>query len=141
MGLGIPELYRDVFFNQIAKDDLVSLIKRLQPSPSRVVELLGTDHELRPEEDRIFYFLKDFVRSLTSEDLIRFLQFVTASSVMPSLGITVMFHHADGLQRHPIGRTCGNVLDIPLEYNTLQEFKREFLCILRNDDSFRMFMT
>ncbi|XP_069131679.1 uncharacterized protein [Argopecten irradians] len=141
MKSGIPDLYQDVFFHQVAKEGLVTMCERLAPTPSRVSDLLRTDHQLRPEEDRIFYFLKDFVLSLSShEDLIRFLQFVTGSSVMPSLAITVIFHHADGLQRHPIGRTCGNVLELPLEYDTLQEFKREFLCIIRNDDSFQMHM-
>ncbi|XP_033730054.1 COPII coat assembly protein SEC16-like [Pecten maximus] len=76
MRSGIPDLYQDVFFHPIAKEGLVSLCDRLQPTPSRVADLLRTDHELQPEGDRIY----------------------------------------------------GNVLDLPLEYNTLQEFKREFLC-------------
>ncbi|XP_021351424.1 uncharacterized protein LOC110449116, partial [Mizuhopecten yessoensis] len=53
MGLGIPEIYKDVFFHQVTQGDLLSLCERLTPTPSRVIGLLKTENDLlRPEEER-----------------------------------------------------------------------------------------
>ena len=58
----------------------------------------------RPEKDTIFYYLKDWLYSLSPDDILLFLGWVTCADVLPFLPITVMFHQGAGLSCHASSR-------------------------------------
>ena len=109
---------------------------RQKPTNDKVVRCIDTDSNyLRDSEERILYFFKEFVLSLSSEQLEALLLFVTASVQQPER-ITVAFTNATGIQREPVSHTCVNLIELPIGYSSFQEFRRELHAILNSPEAF-----
>ena len=139
MRKGIPANQMELFWSQLTIDSITSLFLKQKPTPEGVVACMKVEDEyvLKPEEERVFYFLKQYVLSLDQEDLATFLQFVTGSCVMPEY-IQVTFNAMSGIMRHPTAHTCSNIIEMPNSYSSFQELKRELKNILHHSSSFRM---
>ena len=139
MRKGIPEQHLALFWGQLTSLSVTLLYEIQRPTPQRVVDVMQVQNELtlRPDEHLCFYFLKEYVLGLDQEDLATFLHFVTGASVLPE-EINVAFNAVSGFMWHPTAHTCGNMLELPATYSSMQELKREFREILRSQDAFRM---
>lgn len=77
-------------------------------SPEKVVTSIETNCE--PEnntQERVLMYLRQYVGSLSRNNLCLFLRLVTGSCVFTGRGIMVTFNKLDGLARQPIAHTCG----------------------------------
>ena len=139
MRKGIPEQHLTLFWGQLTSPSVTLLYEMQRPTPHRVVDVIQVEDELqlRPDEHLCLYFLKEYILGLDQEDLATFLHFVTGASVLPE-EINVAFNAVSGFMRHPTAHTCGNMLELPATYSSMQELKREFQEILRNQDAFQM---
>ncbi|OWF39690.1 uncharacterized protein LOC110464724 [Mizuhopecten yessoensis] len=140
MKSGIPPSHLELFWNRLNIEELNRIYRVLEPTPQRVIDRIETDVEhLREEEDRVFYFLKDFISVLCPEDLSHFLVFLTGSDALPQDSpIKVLFSRVEGLAMHPVAHTCSNTLELPVGYTSSQELRRDFMTILNNPESYSM---
>lgn len=137
MRQGIPEDHYEKVWSTFSPERLTALFDFLVPTTEKVVQAISCDDkELCAEQDRMFYFLKSFVRSLDQEQLERFLRFVTGATVTPRKPITVAFNASSGMRRAPSASTCGSTVFLSTTYESLQEFKNEFIKVLQDDNSF-----
>ncbi|XP_044175988.1 uncharacterized protein LOC122959013 [Acropora millepora] len=91
----------------INASDIRTLYVHLCPSAEKLVELLEPSDECMPlnsRRDRVFEFLRRYVRSLSKEKVPSFLQFVTGTS----LALTDL----SGIQTRPIVHTCTSRVDL-----------------------------
>jgi len=65
--------------------------------------------------------------------LTTFLRFTTASDVIVTDTLTILFTDSEGLQRRPISHTCGCTLEVPSTYGSFCELREEFMAILNSD--------
>ena len=77
-----------------------------------------------------FCFLQRYIRGLDKSQLIKFLRFTTGSDIIAVDKITVDFIKSDGMQRRPIARTCGPVLELSYTYQNFCELREEFQNVL-----------
>ena len=94
-----PALWKDVDATIIR-----ALYVRLYPSVEKVAEMLETSEEYKLLDychDRVFGFLRRFVRSLSKEKVPSFLQFLTGTSLALVPHISVAFNELSGIQRRP----------------------------------------
>lgn len=75
---------------------------------------------------------------METEELHKFLRFVTGSFVICVPSISVSFNTLDGLARRPISHTCSATLELPCTYSSLPEFISEFRSVLSDSHSWRM---
>lgn len=137
MKQGLPSHHMETFWSQLTLDHLTHIYQVQRPTVPGVLSALKTQQEdLRPEEETVFYYLQDYVRSLDTDELLNFLLFVTASIHMPD-EISVSFVGTFGLSRRPVAHTCANLLEISTNYFSLQEFKREMKTVLNDPESYR----
>ncbi|CAH3189347.1 unnamed protein product [Porites lobata] len=131
MKSGIPKKHMQAFWETLSSTEINDLYKALLPTNSGV-------QDLRPQEDAIFYYLRDFIPGLREDELSLFLRFVTGQDILPQLPIRVMFNRLEGIFRRPIAHTCSNLLELSLCYETIQQFSREFKAILCDPASYVM---
>ncbi|XP_039612725.1 uncharacterized protein LOC120531381 isoform X5 [Polypterus senegalus] len=137
----IPQVHMAIFWSQLDTDLISYLYWKEMPTVDRVLQCLTTcEPDLRPEEDVVYYYLRDFIKSLYLDDMCKFLQFVTGSPLLPYDGIKVSFNRLSGTQRRPIAHTCSNIIEIPVTYTSVQEFRREMRSVLYSDEAFTMTM-
>ena len=74
--------------------------------------------------------LKQFIGTMTSDEIQAFLRFVTGCSVCPSGGINVTLNNLSEFARRPISHTCDCTLELSTDYRSSVEFVAEFRTIL-----------
>ena len=137
MRKGIPQNHMEVFWQELSIKHITHIIMQQRPTPERVHNILTTTIEdLSNAQERVFYYLKEFVGTLHQDMLLDFLLFCTGSVHQPQ-NIEVGFTSLTGMQRRPIAHTCSNILEVPTTYNSFQEFRREFTQILSTPESFQ----
>ena len=77
-------------------------------------------------KDRVFHYLKTYIRGCKQEELHLFLRFMTGSSVL--IG-KKLFNSLSGLGRRPISHTCDSNLELPINYSSFPEFELNKECI------------
>jgi hypothetical protein len=104
-----------------------------RPSPAKVAASLQTEvADLRPAESAVYYI--QFVRSLQSDELQAFLQIVIGSVDMPVDGIRVSFFSTSSDGRNVVAHTCSNTIELSMTYTSYQEFRRDAVSMLREDE-------
>lgn len=136
MRKGIPSIQMDMFWKQLSIQMIDFIFISQSPNGKKVAAIVkACSEDLRPQEESVLWWLKDFIASLDSEDVADFLRFTTGSSVMPQQPIQVEFLPA---ARYPVARTCSNLIQCPVHYASRNELKREWRSILCNPNSFEM---
>ena len=135
MRRGIPANHMDCFWQYLSINHLAYIHHKQRPTPEKVASIIEAESpDLTVDEDRIMYYLIEFVSTLDSDSLSDFLILTTASIHQP-VKIVLTFNSMFGLQRRPIMHTCSNTIELPTSYNNYQEFRREFRAVLSNPDS------
>lgn len=80
-------------------------------------------------------YLKQYIGSMNSEELQRFLRFVTGSNCISSK-IGVVFNTTTGVARRPIAHTCQPSIELSSTYSTYVEFARELRSVIGASDDF-----
>ena len=75
-------------------------------------------------------YLKKFVNSLEGKALSMFLRFCTWSDVITCDSTRICFSSLEGLQRHPVARTCTPILELPTLYESFPALAEEFTNIM-----------
>ncbi len=136
---GVPVAHRK-FWDGFSVLELYDLICSINATPGQILtSLLCNLEELNPAQARVFNFLLMFIGNMkTSEEVQRFLRFVTGSSVSVGKGISVTFNSLEGAARRPIAHTCSCELELSQNYSSSIEFATELKQILSNDLSWIM---
>lgn len=92
------------------------------PSVRNVLRLLPQDDEVaNQEEANALTFLKKFVKS-NAELTPKLLRFITGADVIVTEKIQLSFTKEKGLQQRFVAHLCGNLLEIPSNYKSYQDF-------------------
>ena len=106
------------------------LYKTMLLSPSKVLSLLVEPHTKDDTEEKTWFYLRSYIGNMSSDELRRFVRFVTGSFVISVKSITVSFNRLDGFARRPIAHTCSARLELASTYSSLPEFVSEFRAFL-----------
>ena len=114
---------------------LYASFKTISDKVAALIERAFEEKDLSLLEQVMVNYVSNFVREMDDETL--FLVWVTGSSTMPE-EIKVAFNASSRLMRAPVAHTCGNILELSTDYNTYQEFRREFMAVLNNETAMTM---
>ena len=106
------------------------------PTNKAIISLLDVEPKSDAERDCV-RFLQRYILGLDKSQLINFLWFTTWSDIISVDKITVDFVKIDGMQRRPIARTCGPVLELSSTYQNLCELREELQNVLTGMSLFR----
>ena len=137
MRAGVPACYHK-FWQQFDIDKLFSIYKALNASVSSVLKSIMEPIAMNAAEDKVFKFLRTYITNLKVEELRRFLRFVTGSSVLTSMNITIIFNNLSGVGRRPLVHTCDCTLELSKSYSSYPEFEHEFTVYLLDETSWIM---
>lgn len=118
--------------NELTQESLSEIYASLHPTSKKVIDKLEFSRDLSPNERAVSTYLKKYLRSLNQGMLRRFLRYCTGLDILCNSDIRVTFCSLDGLQRRPIGHTCGNVIELSSTYDDYIEFRQEFNHILES---------
>ena len=115
------------------KDDVFHLYDKLAISPGIIASLLTVDeYNLTKEKQKVFTYLKKYVRSLNNKDICLFTRFTTGSSMNLVKEIKVVFHGTEGIP-YITAHTCSAIIDLPSRgYISFSDFKSQFDNVLYN---------
>ena len=131
---GIPPSHRQ-FWKGLSVRHLHEEYLALSASPGKVLELLSrTEDSTDGDEGRVFEYLVQYIGQMRSDEVQRFLRFVTGSSVCSTDKIEVSFNKLKGMARRPIAHTCSSLLVLPSTYNSSEDLVREFRTILYGEE-------
>ena len=126
---GVPQQHLS-FWRGLGVMGLYSIYGAQSVSPAKVLKMFDDAEGTDANEERILGYLRQFVGSMSTDELRQFLRFVTGSSVCLSCQIQVTFNNLEGIARRPIAHTCQPSLELSLSYMTSPEFTSEFRAIL-----------
>ncbi len=134
MRSGAPQQHQ-AFWEDFSVGELYELYQALSANPAKVLSLIEDSVELQnPSEEGVLQYLKQFVGTMSSDEVQVFLRFVSGSSVCPSQGIKVTFNNLSGFARRPISHTCDCCLELPIDYRSSIEFINEFRSVLSSSE-------
>ena len=110
-------------------EGLKGLYDSKRPTAKRLIKLFRAEPS-NDAERRSLEHLKRFVKSIEGKELNKFLQFCTGSDVITTDGIEVSFSSLEGLQRHPVARTCVPLPELPTTYESYPALVEEFTNVL-----------
>ena len=130
MHTGIPPEHKR-FWETQGVQGIQQLYLSLSLSRQKILSLIHCQCK-SPAEERVYGYLRSMIGNMNIKDLANLLRFATGSSVAIASSIEVTFNFTSGYSRSPFGRTCGNTLELPLEYNNYDDFHNEWMHILSN---------
>lgn len=134
---GIPSIHHP-FWQKLGVAGLLTIYRAQSVTPARVLKMLEDQEGSTANEERILGYLRQFIASLSQEDIRLFLRFCTGSTVCTGSDLQVSFNALEGLSRRPIAHTCEPSLELPVTYTTFPEFVTEFKAYLANEQSWIM---
>ena len=78
----------------------------------------------------VFNHLTRYIKSLSKDDLVTLLRFITASDLAPD---AIVVNFEEQVFRAPSVRTCSNILNLSASYSCYNELAEEFTNVLRNE--------
>ena len=115
------------FWVRCNKPSLVtSLYDILTPTTERVLAMVEEPDFHTMSQERVFNYLRRFIRSLSSDDLGKFLRFTTGYSVCGPVHLSVEFNSVQGFERRPTVNTCTPSLTLSVVYFSYNDFNVEF---------------
>ena len=116
--------------------DFVQIYTQQSLSAEKIIEALDPDSSLlTADQERVYYFLKTFIREVTPEYLKRLIRFITGSSNLLVSSLPITFHSA---KQFPKAMTCSNTLILSSFYQTYSSFRNDLMSVLQNEDAFLM---
>ncbi len=92
-------------------------------------QILGLSHSSKP----LTTYLRRFINQLSTENLGKFLQFVTGTPQCALQHVKIVFNSTgESFARRPVASTCSMSLNLPTSYNSFSIFSAEFQSILDN---------
>ena len=134
---GVPAVHHE-FWSQFSVGQLFKMYMALNATPDIVIDRIQEPEQSNSACSRVFDYLIRFIRNMKQEELQRFLQFVTGSSIMLAKSITVHFNSLQGIARRPISHTCSCILEISTSYMSFLEFEQEFSLVLASEAAWAM---
>ena len=134
---GIPDKYKNELWMHLNIIHLTIMYSINIPNAQRLVrELIRTNEaNLKPVQDKVFYFLKETIKSFDRVMLEKFLHFTTGLNLMPTEPITVSFFRTAGYMR---AHTCANNLELSTIYDSQQAFQSALVAVLNDEDYYVM---
>ncbi|XP_026017406.1 uncharacterized protein LOC143421518 isoform X2 [Maylandia zebra] len=117
----------------LSPEGLTKLFSELQPTSKKVCQLLKFAVDLTPQQKEVKNHLKRFIRELDNIKLQKFMRFCTGSDLIVTNSIYVEFQDMTEFTRRPVGRTCGNVLQLANSYENFPDFRSEFNAVLESN--------
>ena len=108
---------------------LFEMYEERTPSIRKIIKLLKAEIET-VEQRTVFTYLKQFIKSMDFETLMKFLFFSTGSRMMCVSHIDIYFKKVKGELRVPFARTCGPTLELSVAYSSYEDFRAEFTSVL-----------
>ncbi|KAK0135211.1 hypothetical protein N1851_028966 [Merluccius polli] len=127
---------RDCFSTvMMAIKKVSALYESKKPTGKRVVQLLETTKAvLSQREQTVLSYLQRYVKNSDQTKVEKLLRFCTGSSVICVDKVMVSFNVETGLNRRPIGHTCGATLEVPCTYSSFPDFRTEFDNVLLSNN-------
>ena len=126
-----------LLWSGISVDELRQLYCELLPSPEKVTAILSAVCK-EQEEEHVFSFLRCYTSSLSQENAVGFLRWVTGSETLSMPNIKVEFHKSYEEEPYPRAHVCGGILDISSwGYATYQKFKGIMDSIICSEEAFK----
>ena len=123
------------FWVKCNKPSLVtSLYDILTPTTERVLAMVAEPDFQTISQERVFDYLRRFIRSLSSDDLGKFLRFTTGYSVCGPVYLSIEFNSVQGFQRRPTANTCTPSLTLSVVYSSYNDFSFEFRSLLNSSN-------
>ena len=134
---GIPDRYKNELWMHLNIIHLTIMYSINIPNAERLVrELIRTNEaNLKPDQHKVFYFLKETIKSFDRVMLEKFLHFTTGLNLMPTEPITVSFVRVAGYLR---AHACANNLELSTIYDSQQAFQSALVAVLNNEDYYVM---
>lgn len=122
------------FWNALTREELDSLHQMCSPSPERVAgQLNGTPND--PQEEKVYRWVKRYVRNLDAKMAVKFFRFCTASDVLlPGKGIAVRFENMVEEAIRPTAHTCFRALGVARNYRSFNHLRDNFDFYLRDSE-------
>ena len=134
MPMFVCDCWREVLIDmQMTPEKLRNIYSALQPSNKNIVQLLKFPEFMDAEQSQVSKHLKRYLKELDARNVKKFLRFCTGSDLITVPQIIVEFVKLAGLQRRPIGHTCGCLLELPQSYENFMEFRNEFDNVLESN--------
>ena len=111
---------------------IIKLYESIEPTNAKVISILKAS-PVTPAEGETLAHIKRFIRGLDEGKLATFLRFTTASDMLLTDTLKIVFTNYEGLQRRPVAHTCGYTLEVPSTYSNFCELREEFMGILSAD--------
>ena len=107
-----------------------ALYEETKPTPRKLIRLIKATPTSRGQEQALG-FLKQFIRSLDSPTLRKFIRFCTGAEILCFESLFVEFCAVKkGAGRCPVAHTCGPTLVLPSSYMSYNELRCELSSIL-----------
>ena len=134
----VASCWHEIFqkFNYPPSFDIGCFYKNAIPTGRKVSLMLKVQDVISPEEQAVFEHLKRFVKNLSPENLKKFLKLCTGADIITVERIGVDFNSMIGLQRRPVFRTCGAIIEVPNTYSCFSELAEEFQNIINGSMRF-----
>lgn len=132
-----PSNFKDILIG-IAQKELIQkpefeilnfdkIFDSMMPTARNIISHLKVrdEHTISSEANKVFGFLKRYVRDINDTKRSMFLRFCTGSDIV-NKDIEVTFTDINGLGRRPIAHTCSCYLELPHTYEDYISFRNEF---------------
>lgn len=117
---------------QIDNASLIQIYENCKPDAKKVINMLECEDNSE-DSKKVMNFLKKYIKETHSVELSALLRFITGADIITlDTKINVIFNQKRGLQRIPVGRTCGSVLELSVHYENYRDFKSDMSCVLKN---------
>ena len=134
---GVPSQHK-AFWKSLNISFLQSVYQAQCVSTIMVLKMFENAEGYNETEERMLNYLRQFIGSMSQEELHIFLRFVTGGAACSSNQVGVTFNSLAGVQRRPIAHTCSPSLELSTTYISYTEFVSEFKACLCNQYSWIM---
>ena len=111
------------FWNSVTGDMLQSLYVTTIPTAKKIVECVESN-EKGPQDQKVTTWLHRYIRSCTSDQLVKFVRFVSGSpSLTPNSKIRIEFVNQAVTSLYPTSKACFKILYIPRQYCSFYQLK------------------
>ena len=110
----------------MTREELDSLYQMCSPSPERVAgQLNATPND--PQEEKVYRWVKHYVRNLDTKMAVKFVCFCTASDLLlPGKGIAVHFENMVEEAIRLTAHTCFRALSVAQNYQSFSHLRDNF---------------